>query len=86
MDIEGSSFYSSRVRERGLVRGNSASLQRHSKVNQRPSRRLLPLFPIGNKSETAKKLLWLEVGREFELDERLFIVLAGRAMELLGTY
>jgi len=40
-----------------------------------PSRTHLPLFPIGNKSESAKKLPRLVVGRNFELDERLFIVL-----------
>lgn len=83
MDIEGSSlqFSSAGTRpRRGL------QIPQACKVDQRPSRTLLPLFPIGSKSETAKKLLRLEVGREFELDECLFIELTGRAMELLETY
>src|SRR5437879_1609909 len=51
-----------------------------------PSGSLLPLFPIGNKSESARKLLRLEVGRELELDERLFTLLIRRVMEPLETY
>jgi hypothetical protein len=36
---------------------------------------LLPLFPVGNKSDSARKLLRLATDRKFELDEHLFTLL-----------
>jgi hypothetical protein len=42
---------------------------------------LLPLFPVGNKSDSARKLLRLATDRKFELDEWLFILLTGRVMQ-----
>jgi hypothetical protein len=65
---------------------SSANLQLHSKADQHSFRTLLPLFPIGNKSDSAKKFLRLGGGREVERDECLFIVPIGRVMELLETY
>jgi hypothetical protein len=78
MDIEGSplQFSSAGTRPRRVYTFRKlATAQRASST-----------FSHCNKSESARKLRRLEVGREFELDERLFIVLIGRVMELLETY